>query len=454
MSPKPASDPAELRDLSRRAPRYTSYPTAPHFTPEVGPEIAARWLGDLPDEPASLYTHIPFCDTLCWFCACRTQGATKRAPVSRYLGFLETEMRRVAEALPRRLRVAHLHWGGGSPTVLSPDEIAWLAALTRECFDLTDDAEIAVEIDPRDMTEARLDAFAAAGLNRASIGVQDFDPQVQRAINRMQGWEMTRDIIGGLRARGVGGVNIDALYGLPFQTQASLGRTLEQLVELAPDRVALYGYAHVPWMARRQKAIPEEALPDGPERLAQAELAARILTGAGYVPVGIDHFALPGDGLARASAEGRLRRNFQGYTDDPHPTLIGLGASAISRLPQGYWQNAPVTADYQSQVEAGGLPVAKGRALTLDDQMRAHVIERLMCDFRFEAADLRRRFGDFAGPCIDIAEALLSGDLAERLVREEEGFSIRPEARTWARLVASAFDAYLEEGVVRHSRVV
>ncbi len=441
--------------MSRRAPRYTSYPTAPHFTDDVGPDAVSRWLGELPEEPASLYLHVPFCDTLCWFCACRTQGATKRAPVTRYLEFLEAEIAHVARLLPRRQKIAHMHWGGGSPTVLAPEEIARLAQVVRDAFDLTDDAEIAVEIDPRDMTEARLDAFAAMGLNRASIGVQDFDPKVQIAINRMQGWEMTRDVIEGLRARGVKGVNVDALYGLPYQTTESLRRTLEQLIGLAPDRVALYGYAHVPWMARRQRAIPEEALPGAAERLAQADLAARLLTDAGYVPVGIDHFARPGDGLARAQASGGLRRNFQGYTDDPHPTLIGLGASAISRLPQGFCQNAPATADYQNRVEAGTLPVIKGRALTLDDRVRADAIERLMCDFRFDGEALRARYGDFAAPCLADAADLLAGPMGARVAPDGAGgFSIPPQERIWTRLIASAFDAYFEDGAVRHSRVV
>ncbi|TYO88193.1 oxygen-independent coproporphyrinogen III oxidase [Oceanicella actignis] len=460
MEPNSSSD--ALRALSRRAPRYTSYPTAPHFTDAVGPQDAARWLAALPDEPVSLYLHIPFCDTLCWFCACRTQGATRHAPVARYLEHLTAEAAHLARLAPGRLRAARMHWGGGSPTVLTPDEIESLAAALRAAFELTDDAEIAVEIDPRDMTPERLDAFARIGLNRASIGVQDFDPVVQKAINRMQGWEMTRDVIEGLRARGVRGVNIDALYGLPFQTESSLRATLERLIALRPDRVALYGYAHVPWMARRQRAIPAEALPGPAERMAQAALAAELLTAAGYEAVGIDHFALPEDGLARAAREGRLRRNFQGYTDDPHPTLIGMGASAISRAPQGYWQNAAATSEYQNRIGAGALAVARGRALSLDDRVRAHAIERIMCDFRFDGAELRARFGDFAEPCLAIARALIAGTggepasaLAGRLRQTgPESFELPPESRPFARLAAAAFDAYLELGAARHSQVV
>ncbi|MGG7565073.1 oxygen-independent coproporphyrinogen III oxidase [Rhodovulum sp. DZ06] len=438
-----------------RAPRYTSYPTAPHFDEADAPSRQADWLRALPAEPVSLYVHIPFCDTLCWFCACRTQGATKRAPVTRYLGYLEQEIDRVAALVPDGVTIGRMHWGGGSPTVMSPEEMRRLSDLLRSRFRFEEDAEIAVEIDPRDMTEDRLDALRDCGLNRASIGVQDFDETVQRAINRMQGWEMTRDVIEALRARGVTGINVDAIYGLPYQSVESLGRTLEQLIGLAPDRVALYGYAHVPWMARRQKAIPENSLPGAEARLEQAELVRRMLTEAGYDAVGIDHFARPGDGLAVAAREGHLRRNFQGYVDDGCETLIGLGASSISRLPGGFLQNAAATAEYQATIEAGGLAAARGRSLTLDDKVRGHAIEKLMCAFRYDAAEMTRLFGDFARPCQEIASELLSGEEAEWLTPDGAGgFEIRPEARTWTRAVAARFDAYFPTGAARHSRIV
>ena len=447
--------PAPAAAALSRAPRYTSYPTAPHFNEAEAPGRQESWLRALPAEPVSLYAHIPFCDTLCWFCACRTQGATKRAPVTRYLEFLSREIERISGMIPEGVTVSRMHWGGGSPTVMSPDEMRALSDKLRAAFRFEPDAEIAVEIDPRDMTEDRLDALKDCGLTRASIGVQDFDETVQRAINRMQGWEMTRDVIAALRERGVTGINVDAIYGLPYQSVDSLGRTLEQLIGLAPDRVALYGYAHVPWMARRQKAIPENSLPDAQARLEQAALVRRMLTEAGYVPVGIDHFARPGDGLARAAAEGRLRRNFQGYVDDAAETLIGLGASSISRLPGGFLQNEAATADYQRAVEAGRLPAARGRALSLDDRIRGHVIERLMCDFRFDAGDLTARFGDFARPCLDIAAALMAGEEGDWLTPDAAGgFEIRPDARTWTRAVAAAFDAYFPAGDARHSRIV
>jgi oxygen-independent coproporphyrinogen-3 oxidase len=441
--------------VTQCAPRYTSYPTAPHFTDPVSGAMHERWLREQPAAAVSLYVHVPFCDTLCWFCACRTQGATKASPVIRYLEHLRQEIDRVAAFVPEHVTISRMHWGGGSPTVMTPEQMLALSAHLRAAFKFEPDAEIAVEIDPRDMTEDRMDAMAEGGLNRASIGVQDFDEKVQRAINRMQGWELTRDVIVGLRARGVAGINLDALYGLPYQTEVSLGRTLERLIELEPDRVALYGYAHVPWMARRQRAIPEHSLPGAPARLAQSDLVQRMLTDAGYIAVGIDHFARPGDKLADAAAAGRLRRNFQGYVDDQAETLIGLGASSVSRLPGGFVQNIASTADYQNAVAAGGLPTGRGKALSLDDRVRAHVIERLMCDFAFNPVDLTARFGDFAQPCLDIAAAALAGEDAAWLEKTADGgFVIRPEARRWTRLVASRFDAYFSGGGVRHSRVV
>ncbi len=436
------------------APRYTSYPTAPHFTPQVGVDSYRQWLARLPEgAEISLYAHVPYCGTLCWFCACRTQGVRSYRPLERYLKALKKELRTVA-ALAPTARIRRIHWGGGSPTILQPDDIRGLADEIRKCFHICDDAEFAVEIDPRDMTEDRIDALADAGVTRASLGVQDFDPEVQKAINRIQSFEDTKRTLDGLRARGVKSVNIDALYGLPRQTVERCARTLEQVVELKPDRVALFGYAHVPWMSKRQQVIDGGTLPTSEERYRQAQLAAGILTGAGYVRVGLDHFALPGDDMAIAAAKGALRRNFQGYTTDTCDALIGVGASAIGRMENGYVQNIAPTAGYLAAIDEHGLATHRGRALTLDDQIRGTVIERLMCDLSFDRDALTERFGDLAKPVIDIADGL-DDKLPEGLIeRTPNGFTVTELGRSFLRPIAVCFDAYASDTEARYSRAV
>lgn len=448
-------NPFSAAALERSVPRYTSYPTAPHFRTEMSSDDYTRWLTELsPDAPISLYLHVPFCDDLCWFCACRTQGAKRYGPVERYLQTLIMEIERVAEIIGPNHPVTQVHWGGGSPTVLSPEHIAMLAGAVNRAFPKAQAGEFAVEIDPRDMTEAKVDALAAAGLTRASIGVQDFEPAVQQAIGRLQGEELTRDVIQALRAHGISSINADLLYGLPLQTSQSLARTIERVVELAPDRLALFGYAHVPWMAKRQKMIPDESLPGSRERREQALLARRLLREAGYEAVGIDHFAKPGDSLAIAAREGRMRRNFQGYTVDGAKALLGFGASAIGALPQGYVQNDPGTATYRLRVEGGELPVKRGVALSLGDRMRRAAIEQILCSFSLDMDALGRRFGDFTVPLGHIVVALFESAPTGALKPWRGGFRITEAWRSHARVIAAEFDTYLETQPARHSLAV
>ncbi len=319
--------------LTARVPRYTSYPPANRFTGAVGPKDAKRWIEAIrPSSDVSLYLHIPFCRQLCWFCACRTQGTSTAAPLNRYLEILAQEIGHVAEIMPDDVAISTLHLGGGTPTLLDPDQFNRLMDRLKTAFPIAPETEFSVEIDPCELDELRLDALAARGLSRASVGVQDFAPEVQASIGRIQSIETTEDAIIGLRTRGIESINLDLLYGLPHQTEATLSETLACVLDFAPERIALFGYAHVPWMARRQKLIPEAALPNAEARLELAALARQTLLDAGYVAIGIDHFALPGDGLTQALTEGRLRRNFQGYTTDTAETLLGLGASSISRF--------------------------------------------------------------------------------------------------------------------------
>jgi oxygen-independent coproporphyrinogen-3 oxidase len=447
--------PFDSSALSRSVPRYTSYPTAPHFSSDFPPETYERWLAALQRDAAiSLYLHIPFCDELCWFCACRTQGSKMYYPVTRYIAQVEREITRVAELVGGRQPVTQMHWGGGSPTVLAPGDIRRLARHVRQCFPQLAGAEFAVEIDPRDMNPDRLVAFADAGLTRASIGVQDFDPTVQQAIGRNQGYELTRDVVAALRGIGVTGVNMDLLYGLPRQTMASLTRTIEQVIGIGPDRIALFGYAHVPWMAKRQKMIDPGDLPGPEERQAQAALAAKLFGQAGYTPVGIDHFARPQDSLARARDDGTLRRNFQGYTVDPADALLAFGASAIGFLPQGYVQNDPVTATYQLRIDAGGLATKRGCMLSLDDRMRRDAIEEILCQFRVDMLRLAERYGDFAATLKEIVDGLLATAPQGALEPWHGGFRIGDRWRSHARLIAAEFDAYLQTQPARHSLAV
>ena len=444
---------SEKYDL--RVPRYTSYPTAPHFRAEVDGARYTAWLAELdPALPLSLYVHIPFCDEMCWFCGCHTKIVKRYEPIRSYLNALHGEIELVAAALPARFSVRHAHWGGGSPTMLRPDDWLALTLALRDLFDLAPDAELAVELDPRHATEAYIAALAEAGVTRVSIGVQDFDAGVQQAINRIQPFEVVECVTGWLRDHGIADVNLDLMYGLPRQTEATVTAMVDQAVRLEPARVALFGYAHVPWMKANQRLIDEAALPGARDRLRQHAAASERLMGAGYRPVGLDHFARPSDGLATALDQGRLHRNFQGYTSDDAPVLLGLGASAIGKLPAGYVQNSASLADYRRMIDAGVLPTARGVPLTADDRLRAHVIERLMCMLGVDLGAICREHGIPGDPFAEERARLLP--LAEDglVCLNGDHICVTEAGRPFVRIVAAAFDAYLRRGEERHSRAV
>ncbi|PJE30277.1 oxygen-independent coproporphyrinogen-3 oxidase [Pseudooceanicola antarcticus] len=436
-----------------KVPRYTSYPTAPHFSDAVGSELHGNWIEALPEGARiSLYVHVPFCRRLCWFCACRTQGTQSEAPVRAYLDTLLAELDMLAQRLPAGVRLSRLHWGGGTPTLLAPDMMETLAGRIAEILPFAEGAEFSVEIDPNEVDEMRLAMLKAAGMNRASIGVQDFDPEIQKCIGRDQSYEVTRDVIAAIRAHGVESLNADILFGLPHQTRGKITESVQKLLSLSPDRVALYGYAHVPWMARRQGMLPSDALPTPAERLELFATARKLFLWDGYAEIGIDHFALPEDGLARAQTEGRLKRNFQGYTDDQAVALIGIGASSISRFPQGFTQNAPATGAHTQAIREGHFSTAKGHAFAGEDRLRARLIEAVMCDFRIRSAEIRQDFG--------LSDAALQAMFQEVAARFDglvqvtaEGLFIPEEARPLTRLVARAFDAY-DGSRARHSSAI
>jgi oxygen-independent coproporphyrinogen-3 oxidase len=435
-------------------PRYTSYPTAPHFKP-ADDGLYRQWLAALPEgTAASLYLHVPFCRSMCWYCGCHTTITARDEPIARYLGALQAEIDLVAETLPGRIGARHVHFGGGTPTLMRPDQFVALMEHLRGRFDFAGDAEVAIEIDPRTLEPDMIEALGAGGVTRASLGVQSFDPVVQKAINRIQSYEQTQAAVTSLRAAGVSKINFDLIYGLPHQTISSCIETVKQAAALAPDRFAVFGYAHVPSFKLHQRKIEEAALPDGAARHAQAEAIAEALVAAGYVRIGLDHFARPDDPLAQALGEGKLHRNFQGYTTDDCETLIGFGASSIGRLPQGYVQNAVLIGDYQRRIAAGDLAVAKGCAFAAEDKLRASVIERLMCDYRVDLAEICAGFGADPEQLIGSArgiDALVADGIARR---ERHVVAMSEEARPLVRVLAAAFDQYLGQAPARHSRAV
>ncbi|WFU40159.1 oxygen-independent coproporphyrinogen III oxidase [Bradyrhizobium sp. CB82] len=438
-----------------RLPRYTSYPTAPHFSPAVGAEAHAQWLAELPASvSASLYLHVPFCRKMCWYCGCHTQIARRDDVIAAYQQTLRREVELVAGTIGRRIKVAHIHFGGGTPTIMAPEAFTELMASIRQAYFVLPSAEIAIEIDPRTLTAEMTDALALAGVNRASLGVQSFDPRVQLAINRVQSFEQTAAVTRNLRRAGIKGVNFDLIYGLPHQTIASCLDTVRRSLELEPDRFSVFGYAHVPAFKKHQRKIDEAVLPDGLARHDQACAIANALKDAGYVQIGLDHFARPDDAMALAFESKTLRRNFQGYTTDVSDVLLGFGAGAIGHLPQGYVQNEVSIVAYAKAIEAGLLATVKGYALTGDDRLRADIIERIMCDYGADLGAICARHGARADAVLQSAPRLktLISDGVVRL--EGDQLAVAKDSRFLVRSVAAAFDAHLDVARQLHSRAV
>lgn len=438
----------DIKQLTRlglfnaKVPRYTSYPTAPHFDAGVTSTLFAQWVRAIPvGSEISLYLHIPFCRRLCWFCACRTQGVQSDDPIMTYVQRLENEITLLAKTLPKDVTIANLHWGGGTPTILRPELITRLAQAITTHIPFSQDYAFSVEIDPNEIDAERMQALVASGMNRASLGIQDFDPGIQAAIGRQQGFDETKAAFDMLRAHGIESINADLVYGLPNQTKSRLTDTVQKLMSLSPDRVALYGYAHVPWMARRQNLIDADSLPSPTDRLELFETAQNLLNWDGYQTIGIDHFALPHDSMSQATQNRSLKRNFQGYAVDPSEVLIGLGASSISQFPQGYSQNASATSHYATAIDAGQFATARGHVFSADDKMRAAIIESLMCHFDVRTDEILANHA--------ITKAELYAKFAEVNQRFEyllevtdQGLFIPPSVRSLTRMIAREFDAY------------
>ncbi|MDX8348866.1 oxygen-independent coproporphyrinogen III oxidase [Cognatiyoonia sp. IB215446] len=423
-----------------RVPRYTSYPPATAFDAQIGEEFQKDCLKQLdPAEPVSVYIHIPFCERLCWFCACRTQGTSTLKPVAHYTEVVKQELAMLRATLPDGVRMGQMHWGGGTPTILPPEMIKDLAAAVKETIPPAEDFSFSVEIDPTLVDQVKIDMLAAMGMTRASIGIQDFDPEVQSAIGREQSFAGTLSCVESLRVAGIHSLNTDLVYGLPHQTAERFDATLDQVHQLDPDRVALFGYAHVPTFSKRQKLIPNDALPDEEARYALAQQAAKRFSEAGYQAIGIDHFGKPSDGLTKAANAGHLRRNFQGYTDDTCPALIGIGASSISQFAQGYVQNAAATAAYSARIEAGKLAGHRGYALTPADLLRADAINMLMCDFEIDLSKLGAHPN--AEDLVDV-HASVVGDFKGYVVQEWDKIRITEAGRPLTRIIAQRYDSF------------
>lgn len=438
--------PANLADLVARyqkpGPRYTSYPSALHFRDNLpaedllAPTRAAT-------APLSLYFHLPFCEKLCWFCGCHTIITRDKARADDYLDLLTREIELTVPHLQPGREVHQLHFGGGTPNFLTPAQIERLGAALRRHFTFAPDAENSVELAPAHLERAHVQAFRALGINRASFGIQDCNPAVQAAIHRLQPAELNLEVAGWLRAEGFRSLNIDLIYGLPRQTPDTFRATLDHALAIQPDRIALFGYAHVPWVKPAQKYLEKAGLPTGPERLELFRLALETLTANGYIFIGLDHFARAGDELARAQEAGTLHRNFQGYSTRSGLELLALGLSSISQSPGGYRQNAKDLRQYRSALQAGRLPLERGLLLTADDHRRARLIQDVMCR-------LRVVFSDHAGPeglpfQTHYATALeqLEAFAADGLVAlTPDGFSVTPLGRLFIRNIALLFDAY------------
>lgn len=455
LSPHPLRPAQLIAKYDGRAPRYTSYPTAVQFSDAVDARTYRSWLWNLPlDQAVSLYLHIPFCSRLCWYCGCNTRGVTRHQPIADYVTLLVREIGMLREALPARMLASAVHFGGGTPNMLEPAELLAIFKALDDTFERAPEAEIAAELDPAVLTREWVAAATALGLNRASLGVQNLDPRVQQAVNRPETLDEIARCLGWLRDAGVASINLDLMYGLPHQTVENTLTTLEGVLALRPERLALFGYAHVPWMKTHQKLIHEAALPGPAERLAQSEAAAEYLAGRGYVAIGLDHFALPTDPLAVAAQDGRLHRNFQGYTTDGAATLLGLGASAIGALPQGFVQNASQEMDWRAAVGRGELPIARGVSVTEEDRFRGEIIERLMCDLRVDLKTICARHARPFGELWPERQRLVDFALDGLIILENGVITITPAGQPLVRSVCAVFDRYLVPTAARHARAI
>ena len=442
-------------------PRYTSYPTADRFAEG---DVLGQYLRALslrqetrPNAPLSLYVHIPFCDTVCYYCACNKVATKDRARADQYLDYLQKEIRLVCDRFGTKPAVSQLHLGGGTPTFLTNAQLERFLRMLRDAFRFLPESECSIEIDPRRLNPGALELLAEHGFNRMSLGVQDLDPIVQRAVNRVQPAEMTEAVLRQGRQLGFRSINIDLIYGLPFQSTDTMRSTLETVLRWRPDRIALYSYAHLPERFMPQRRIDVTAVPSGATKLAMLKLAAETLLSAGYVYIGMDHFALPGDALTEALEQGSLQRNFQGYATQAECDLVALGVSAIGTVGTTYIQNYRALQDYYDALDRNELPLCKALTMTMDDEVRRAAIHDLLCQSEIQIAEFEARwkvdFAEYFEPELEQLESLAADGLVSV---SESDIAITPRGRFLARIIAMCFDRYLREAKThaRYSKVI
>ncbi len=427
----------------KRLPRYTSYPTALEFGP-LDAGTHDKWLKTLPIcEPVSLYFHIPFCEKLCWFCGCFTTISNKYDPVEKFLETLKQEIRQTA-VKTGRLHVSHIHFGGGSPSMLKPDDFLSLMDVVAECYNLDHVNEFAIEIDPRTVDRDKINAYAKAGVNRVSLGIQDFNENTQQSINRIQPVSLIERVMTDFKDAGITKINFDLVYGLPYQTVETISQTIEQTLKFNPGRIALFGYAHVPHIKKHQALVGKHKLPEQKERQAQFDHASDMLRASGYRAIGLDHFALPDDHLFVTYDARELKRNFQGYTEDRADTLLGFGPSAISSLPDGYAQNVPMIKDYMDKISSGQSAVVRGLSIVADDKMFRDIISTLMCYFEVNPTEIAAKHNiayDFSREISDLEKLVHAGFM----MCDQGLYKITPAGKPFLRAIATVFDQYFDQ---------
>lgn len=439
-----------LERFNSQGPRYTSYPTAPVFSSEF---TATDFKNEIvetnkngSDRPLSLYFHFPFCAKLCYFCGCNMRVTHDRKLISQYNEYLKKEIDLIAPLISEQREVVQMHWGGGTPSYLLPDEIRDIGSYIKSEFSFSTDVEESVEIDPRNMVREHIEAFAEMGFNRTSFGVQDFTLQVQQAINRVQSEEITRQVVEWAREFGFRSINLDLIYGLPFQTTETFSETVDKVIDISPERIAVFNYAHVPWLKKHQAVMQTEAIPSPDQRLAILKMTSEKLTAAGYQYIGMDHFAKPTDDLAIAQKEGTLYRNFQGYSTKAGTDLYALGNSAISQFENVYAQNQKDIKAYYGAVDSGELATSVGYRMTQDDHIRKQVIMQLMCDLEVDKSEIEEKFGivfeEYFRNDISKLERFVDGGLVSI---DKDKLRVIDSGILIIRNIAMCFDAYLEE---------
>jgi oxygen-independent coproporphyrinogen-3 oxidase len=440
--------------LGLQAPRYTSYPSAQHFHRDVNTDQHATWLASMEkDQTISAYVHIPFCRELCWFCGCHTKMTYRDEPIEKYVRVLLDEIALIGGHAAGKGKLKQIHLGGGSPSLLNQSQLMSILYALAAAFEFSPPGELAIELDPRTTSEEKIAFYGSLGFTRVSMGIQDFDPKVQKAVNRIQSFEMVAGLMQHLHDAGIHQINTDLIYGLPYQTIASFEHTLKQTLSLAPSRIALFSYAHVPHMKKHQRLIDESTLPDDSAKLLLYRMATDFLLANGYVAIGIDHFARADDSLAVAASSHRMRRNFQGYVTDTTDILLGFGTSAISQFPAGYTQNYSATHEYSKHIEAEELATCRGWKAGAEDSFRKEIIDTLMCYMEADIGQIAERHGLDANICVRELQLLQECAYSDIVHTQGNLVQIATPYRMASRAVAAVFDQYQLPDSARYSRV-